>query len=168
MEEEYICTYALVHPDLSDDPAQKQGQIGIITYTEPEQDNIYVSFGKGQPALYASDALLVLQNHRSIHANAIANLRELSTDDYQTLLKISIAQQSNEPSQLKYALKMAATNPVTRQHSLINLNQKYMITVQMDAENERLLQLKEMRGLDISAGLETPPPYNPNRGSISR
>jgi hypothetical protein len=168
MEEEYTGSYTLVHPDLADDPAQKQGQIGIITYAEPEQDNFYVSFGKSQPALYSADALLVLQKHQNIHANAVANFRELSTDDFRTLLKISLAQQSGQLNQLRHALEMAATNPVTREYSLVNLDQKYMITAKIEAENERVLLLKEMRSQDTTADLETAPAYNANRGSISR
>jgi hypothetical protein len=92
----------------------------------------------------------------------------LSTDDFRTLLKISLAQQSGQLNQLRHALEMAAANPVTREHSLVNVDQKYLITAKIDAENERVLLQKEMRGQDITVDLETARAYNANRSSFSR
>jgi hypothetical protein len=52
---------SLVHPELTKDPAGKSGQVGIITGTELENDNIYVGFGRNGQGLYGTDALLLLR-----------------------------------------------------------------------------------------------------------
>lgn len=55
-------TLVLVHPELTEDPVNKQGQMGMIMFAETEKDDIYVTFGKNERALYSSDALLVFKN----------------------------------------------------------------------------------------------------------
>jgi hypothetical protein len=55
--DELIGQLAVVHPELTKDPAGKSGQVGIITGTELENDNIYVGFGRNGQGLYGTDAL---------------------------------------------------------------------------------------------------------------
>jgi hypothetical protein len=59
--DELTGTSVLVHPDFDDDPAQQQGQVGMITGADLENDDVYVSFGKGENARYSTNALLVFK-----------------------------------------------------------------------------------------------------------
>jgi hypothetical protein len=124
MNDELQGTYALVHPDLTDDPVNKQGQIGLITYADPANNDYYVSFEKGQQGLYSADALLILQNHRDIHASAMANHREMETPDFKNLLQISRLLHSGRTSQMREALELARQNDTLRRYSLVSIEEK--------------------------------------------
>jgi hypothetical protein len=65
--EDLTGTLVLVHPELKDDPVNKQGQTGMLLYLDTEKDDVYVTFGKGQQALYSSDALLVFKTPQEIY-----------------------------------------------------------------------------------------------------
>lgn len=114
--EQLLGTYAQVHP-LLNDPAGKQGQIGMITDIDIEGDNVYISFEKGQQALYSSNALFVLKKSDEISTNAISNVQKLSKEDFKTLLEISLKAQSIFPVNHKTALEMSTTNNAVRAHS---------------------------------------------------
>ena len=74
-EEELIGQPVLVHPELTKDPAGKSGQVGIITGTELENDNIYVGFGRKGKGLYGTDALADL---KAIGANQQKRCRNIN------------------------------------------------------------------------------------------
>jgi hypothetical protein len=57
----------LVHPDLPEDPAGRQNQAGRIIRANLQADDIYVDFKDGKPALYATNALLVLKDPDEIY-----------------------------------------------------------------------------------------------------
>lgn len=129
MNDELSGTYALVHPDLTDDPAKRQGQIGIITYTDLANDDVYVSFDKGQQALYSSDALLVLNKSNDIYWDSFHDRKDLSTDDFKNMLQVSLLLQSGLRKDAKAAIEMAANSPVIRERAMSTLKDQLGITV---------------------------------------
>lgn len=130
-------TYAQVHPQL-DDPVGRQGQIGMITYADLERDDVYISFEKGQQALYSSDALLVMRKSNEIYRDTISKVSELSTPDFKTLLEISMKMQSSNLQEHRAALEMSLTNEITRQFSQISLQERLGITNNYQLEQEQV------------------------------
>ena len=85
--DELTGTLVLVNPDLPNDPAGMQNQIGIITDVEIENDSVYVSFGRKGQAVYATDALLIIRNHNFIDFNAPTDTVKIDMEDFQDLLR---------------------------------------------------------------------------------
>jgi hypothetical protein len=119
--DELTGTLVLVHPGLTNDPADKQNQIGIITSADLENDNVFVSFGRDGQALFAANALLVLQKPRTIHFNAMQNAAQLETPDFKGLLRISMLADSTLMKDRRLAMEMAKGNPVILEHSMASL-----------------------------------------------
>ena len=136
MNDELSGTYALVHPDLTDDPARRQGQVGLITYADPTNDDFYVSFEKGQQGLYSSDALLVLNKSNDIYWDAFHHTKELSTDDFKNMLQISLLLQSGLRKDVKTAIDLAAANPVIRGRSMTVLKDQLGLASGQTRENQ--------------------------------
>lgn len=115
---------ALVHPNLTKDPVNHQGEIGIITSANLEKDEIYVGFGTNQLGLYAADALLVLKPHQQLYEDILVNIKEMDTQDFKTLMEITILQEKNSVNNLRDAMELAMTNERTLSYSTISLQNK--------------------------------------------
>ena len=120
--DELTGTLVLVHPQFNDDPAGKQNQIGVITTADLENDNVFVSFGKDGQALYASNALMVLQKPRTIHFNTMQNRTAMETPDFKDLLRISVLADSSLMKDRRQAIEMAKGNPLILEHSMASLD----------------------------------------------
>jgi|SRR5690606_259363 len=57
---ELIGTTVMVHPDLTTDPVEMQGQMGTIAHLVDDDSAAYVRFKNGVIGLYGTDALLTL------------------------------------------------------------------------------------------------------------
>ncbi len=57
---ELIGTTVMVHPDLTTDPVEMQGQMGTIAHLVDDDNAAYVRFKNGVIGLYGTDALLTL------------------------------------------------------------------------------------------------------------
>ena len=118
-EEELIGQPVLVHPRLTGDPAGKTGQVGIITGTELENDNIYVGFGRRGHGLYGTDALLMLKPLEQIQQNFEAHKNELSTAEFKALFQISLLKSfAQSPANIKTAMSLALTSETVRNLSM--------------------------------------------------
>lgn len=137
MTNEIQGTYTQVHPQL-DDPAGRQGQIGIITYADIEKDDIYVSFEKRGQALYSSDALLVMKKSNEIFGETVSRVSELSTPDFKALLEISLKMQSVNPQEHRAALEMALQNETVRNFSQVSLQERLGISSDQQIEQEQV------------------------------
>jgi hypothetical protein len=111
----------LVHPELQDDKAKKQNQIGMITHADLENDNVIVSFGKGEQALYSTDALLTLKPANDIYRDLLSNNKELDKADFKALFQISLLQEYGSSSQTKTAMELAMKNDTLRNFSMVTL-----------------------------------------------
>lgn len=116
-------TQVVVNPNLSDDPVNKQGQSGTITFADPGADDFFVSFGKEQ-GLYASDALLVFRNPNDIYADLMANTKKLDKQEIKDLYRIGMLLDSGQSRDQKAALEMVLANPKVREYTLMSLEQK--------------------------------------------
>jgi hypothetical protein len=91
--DELIGQLVLVHPELTKDPAGKSGQVGIITGTELENDNIYVGFGRNGQGLYGTDALLLLRPAEQLKDLLHEQKQQLSIPDYKAVFQIALLQE---------------------------------------------------------------------------
>lgn len=111
----------MVHPELQEDPASRQGQAGVITYADTKSDDIYVSFGKNETGLYSGDALLVMRPSNVIHREAVKNVQKLSTPDFKTLFQIARIMDSAGVKDQREAMQLALSNETVRSHSMRTL-----------------------------------------------
>jgi hypothetical protein len=108
-----------VHPELTKDPAGKSGQVGIITGTELENDNIYVGFGRKGQGLYGTDALLILKPASQLKDALQEHKQELSVGDYKALFQISLLQEFRQSTaNTKTAMSLALQSETVRNLSM--------------------------------------------------
>ncbi|EHQ26479.1 hypothetical protein [Mucilaginibacter paludis] len=136
MTEELYGTYAQVHPRLLEDPAERQGQIGMFTYAEAGKDDFYLSFPDGKQGRYSSNELLVLRKGNDTYRDVVSRVAELTTPEFRTLLQVSLKQQSIYPLDHKAALELATTNETTAKFSLIALSDKLGIQQSQQIEQD--------------------------------
>lgn len=138
--EDLTGTLVLVHPELKDDPVQKQGQTGMLLYADTEKDNIYVAFGKGEQALYSSDALLVFKQPQEIYQELMTNTRELPVSDMKALYRIGMLLDNRTSEGAKEAMKIAAENPGVQGRAMVTLQEKLGLDVDIHQSQERNVQ----------------------------
>lgn len=114
----------MVHHELTDDPAKRQGQIGVITDIDLEQDDVYVSFEKGHQAKYSTDALLVLRNHRDVYRDLMSNATKMETPDFKALFQLNLLQVSGSRKDQQSAMEIAQGNERVRSFSMSSLEEK--------------------------------------------
>lgn len=112
-------TIALVHPELPNDPANQQGQIGIITYIDPSKDELYLSFKNGREAVYSADALLKLPDRQELMTELMNNTDHLVVDDFKDLYKIGMLLDRGSSRDTWRALEIARDNPAIWSRALI-------------------------------------------------
>ncbi|SDF27750.1 hypothetical protein SAMN05216464_11598 [Mucilaginibacter pineti] len=122
--EELRGTLALVHHELTDDPAKRQGQIGMITDIDLDQDDVFVSFEKGHQAKYSTDALLVLRNHKDVYRDLMSNATKMDSPDFKALFQLNLLQQSGSAKDLRSAMEIAQSNEKIRAYSMSSLEDK--------------------------------------------
>lgn len=109
--ENLIGTLALVHPELVNDPAKKQGQVGVITYVGKENHEIYMSFpGRGE-GVYNGDAVLRLKDKNEVLEALVNEGDNMNLNDFKDLYKVTMLQDRNTSTGLLSALEIARDNP---------------------------------------------------------
>jgi hypothetical protein len=119
--DELTGTSVLVHPDFDDDPAQKQGQVGMITGADVDTDDIYVSFGKGENARYSTNALLVFKPVDVIYDLLMTDARKASQADFKALFQVNLMQQHGLTPLVRKAMNFVKDNKVVREFSMDTL-----------------------------------------------
>lgn len=117
MNNELHGTLVMVHPDLQNDPYEKQGQVGIVTYVDDKSD-IYVSFNHKAEGVYTPSALFQLKERKELFANTHDSFGSMRVDDYKDLFKISQLQDMGRGKDLWHALEIARDNPAIWPKSL--------------------------------------------------
>jgi len=117
--DELVDKVVMVHPNLTQDPANRQGQTGTITNVVHENDEVFVRFDDNGIGLYSSDALfllkpasLILESLRS----AIYGIDYLDSKDIVGILDVYALQASG---QIKEALELAISNETVRIASIV-------------------------------------------------
>jgi hypothetical protein len=112
-------TLVLVHPGLENDPAGKQGKVGILTYVD-SSDEIFVSFDNNQSeGKYSPNALLQLKERSELFPDMMKEAATLNLDDFKDLYKISLLQDRGRNVDIWDALEIAGSNPAIWARSLV-------------------------------------------------
>jgi len=122
--EELTGNLVMVHPKLTDDPVQRQGQIGIITSADLAKDEVYVGFGSSELGLYSANALLVLKSHNQLYNDILTNIQKMDTPDFKTLMDVTLLQEKNATNYTRDAMQLAATNERTLAYATFSLQEK--------------------------------------------
>jgi hypothetical protein len=130
-------TLVLVHPELPEDPVNKQGQMGMIMFAEPEKDDFYVTFGKNERALYSGDSLLVFKKPGEIYKGLMSDTKNLSIPDFKALHRIGMLLDNGTSQGSKDAMKLAAENPGVHSRAMETLQSKLGLEVSIAAEKEQ-------------------------------
>lgn len=121
----------MVHPELYDDPAAQNGEIGYITAADPGEDLYRVRFDDERRALYSSNALLVFQSSDQIYAKIKEDVMLLRPVDFKDLKNIALMLDYGTPERLRNAMEIAKKNPgviemaLTSLEESLGLNQGY-------------------------------------------
>jgi hypothetical protein len=99
----------LVHPDLRDDPAGKQNQLGVISHADLANDDVFVSFGY-ETALYATDALLILIPQLEVYQHTVDMAFDLALPDLKALTQIELLMRYGTAITQQTALQLARDN----------------------------------------------------------
>ena len=123
----------LVHPNLTTDPADRQGQLGTVSHVSYDNEVIEVSFADGHKSLYATDALLVLKPHSELFREMMDALKQMGPQDFKTLLRISMILENGTPRQQYEALDLALVNEEVLRFATTNLSSR----LELSLPNER-------------------------------
>jgi hypothetical protein len=102
---------ALVRPDLENDPVRQQGEIGIITYADEVNNEVYVIFDNGKEGVYQGEALFQFKAPEDVAASPLDNAREMELKDYKDVYKIGLLLDLGRSEDLMKALEIARDNP---------------------------------------------------------
>ena len=123
--DELTGTLVLVHPKLTNDPAGKSGQVGIITGADLANDDIFVGFGRSGQGVYGSDALLTLKPAEQLKELLQRHQLQLSIPDYKALFQISLLQEFRQSTaNIKTAMSLALQNETIMGHSMQSLEDR--------------------------------------------
>lgn len=120
---EMVGTLVLVHPDLEDHPAGREGDIGVITYVDEHQNEIHLLFTDQAEAVYPSDALFRLKEREEIFSRDSPQTNAATLNDYKDLYKIAMLQDMGRSTDIWNALVVARDNPGVWQASLVSVEE---------------------------------------------
>lgn len=132
-EEDLTGTLVLVHPELQEDPVNKQGQIGMLLYANTDKDDMYVTFGKGEQALYSSSALLIPKRSKDIFADLMENSKKIPVADFKTLFQVSNLLDLGTSLKAKEAMQLIAANPSVIPRATITLEERLGLETSQEA-----------------------------------
>jgi hypothetical protein len=119
--DELINKSVMVNPLLTDDPVRMQGQVGIITYINRENDDVHVQFPNDTKGIYSTNALLSLLPKEMVLANVQTELTALDPKEIRILLEIYRLQKSGQPADMEHGLRWGIAFENARHNSMISL-----------------------------------------------
>jgi hypothetical protein len=120
-QHELIGTLVLVHPNLTNDPADRKNQIGIISSVDLENDEIEVSFGFDGQSSFSTDALLVMRSSDEIEHDAANDVTLLPFYDYQDILDILMFMDSPLMVYRRHTIELSSKCPEVLEYTMHSL-----------------------------------------------
>lgn len=117
--DELVSKVVMVHSNLTQNPANRQGQTGRIMNIVHESDEVFVRFEDNTIGLYSSDALLLIKPASLILdriRSAIHGIDYLDRKDISTVLDVYVLQAEG---QITEALELAISNETVRIASIV-------------------------------------------------
>jgi len=115
--------YLMVNPELTDDPANKQGQIGFITAAILNSDEFYVGFDDYEVGLYSADALLTFKPSDQIYNHLKQDAKRLAPKDFRDLKNIALLLDYGTPERQRTAMEIVQKNPAVILAALVSLEE---------------------------------------------
>jgi hypothetical protein len=115
--------FLLVHPELKDDPVNKQGEIGFITAAILNTDEFYVGFDDHQVGFYGADALLTFKEPGGIYDFMHQHALTLSVDDFKDLKNIALLLDHGTQKHIRTVMELVKKNGSIHDAVTIGLDQ---------------------------------------------
>lgn len=117
--DELVDKVVMVHPNLTQDPANRQGQTGRITNIVHENDEVFVRFEDNAIGLYSSDALLLIKPASLILESLRSAIHGIDYLDRKDIVGILDVYALQAEGQIKEALELAISNETVRIASIV-------------------------------------------------
>ncbi|NHA03252.1 hypothetical protein G7092_05585 [Mucilaginibacter sp. HC2] len=125
----------MLHPEMWELHADKEGVIGEIIKANPAHDDFYVKYGDGaEPRLHSADALMVLREPDEIYEYLQNHSADISTFDFKDLRAIALLVDRGTAKQMRTAMELVEKNENIRVASVIPL--------------DKILGLQQNKGVD--------------------
>jgi hypothetical protein len=115
-------TVAMMHPEMWEAHADREGVIGEIVKADPARDNFYVSYGGPEPRLHSADALMVLREPDEIYEYLQNHSAEISPYDFKDLKTIALLVDRGTVKQMRTAMELVEKNENIRDASVVPLD----------------------------------------------
>ncbi|NHA05482.1 hypothetical protein G7092_16855 [Mucilaginibacter sp. HC2] len=115
-------TLVLVQPDLANNPEEKKGHIGILTYARSETEN-YVRFPEGGEAFYPAGQVMMLKDKQAVFNDLTNNGSNMPLEDFKAMYKIMLLQDRGTSQALYSALAIANDHPGLQEKVLESISQ---------------------------------------------
>ncbi|MFC0513158.1 hypothetical protein ACFFGT_03065 [Mucilaginibacter angelicae] len=122
-DHELLGTLVLVHPDLKDHPAGREGDIGIVVYVDSLHNQVYLRFTDEAEAVYPSDALFLLKESEQLFSRESAGTNSATLNGYKDLFKIATLRKMGRSTDIWNALEIARDNPEIWPASLVSVEE---------------------------------------------
>ena len=116
-------TLVLVHPDLENHPAGREGDIGIVAYVDSPHNQVYLRFTDEAEAVYPAHALFILNSREKLFAARSGDDSGMNLNNYKDLYKIATLQDMGRGKDIWAALEIARDNPEIWKNSLISVEE---------------------------------------------
>lgn len=120
---ELLGTLVMVHPNLENHPAGREGDIGIVAYVDTPNNEIYLRFTDEAEAVYPADALFRLKEKEQVFSPGSSGTNAATLNDYKDLFKIATLQDHGRSTDIWKALEIARDNPGIWQASLVSVEE---------------------------------------------
>jgi hypothetical protein len=115
--------YVLVHPQLTEDPVSRQGQVGRLTQAVVNRDEYYVGFDGGEVGIYEGAALLMLKDADAIFKHIDLFKDTLTEYEHQTLISIALLEMYAEDSGYQQeAFTLALQHPSLLEDIMVSID----------------------------------------------
>jgi hypothetical protein len=108
---EFLGAVVLVDPEFENDPAGRQGEIGVVTYITRAGDEVYLKFADQRGGVYKPEALFMMKNKNAIFPETIIDGGVMNLAAYKDLFKIKMLLDRERNIDHWNALSIARENP---------------------------------------------------------
>lgn len=127
-------TLVLVHPQLENDLAGRQGKVAVVNYDRQQSNEVYVGFTDGAEAIYRPEQLLKLKSYEEIRQDLADNGPAMKPDDFGALYKIMMLQERGTAQANWSSLEIARDNPGILDRALEPARQEQGLDLQHGVE----------------------------------
>ncbi|MEZ2338425.1 hypothetical protein AB6735_22445 [Mucilaginibacter sp. RCC_168] len=128
-------TVVMMHPEMWEAHADKEGVIGEIVKADPVRDDFYVKYdGGAEPRLHSADALMVLREPDEIYEYLQNHSADISPYDFKDLKRIALLTDRSTVKQMRTAMELVEKNENIREASATTL--------------DKIIGLRQSKGVD--------------------